>query len=97
MFRDSFKLRARTPEQIGKMTFSLGVKGIFSFGKLLVFGRVVNWLKYKFHYIRQGGPLPVIKGGVGPLSTPYKWVNEDLTLLIEVITPLITGRGPPCG
>ena len=27
---------------------------------------------------------------------PDKWVTGAITLLIGVITPLITGRGPPC-
>ena len=27
---------------------------------------------------------------------PYNWVTGVITLLIGVITPLITGRGPPC-
>ena len=27
---------------------------------------------------------------------PYKWVTGVITPLIGVITPLITGRGPPC-
>ena len=26
----------------------------------------------------------------------YKWVTEAITLLIGVITPFTTGRGPPC-
>ena len=31
-----------------------------------------------------------------PYKWPYKWVTGVITLLIGVITPLITGRGPPC-
>ena len=28
---------------------------------------------------------------------PYKWVTGVITLLMGVITPFITDRGPPCG
>jgi len=28
---------------------------------------------------------------------PYKWVTGVITLLIGVITPFKTDRGPPCG
>ena len=31
---------------------------------------------------------------VGPYKWPYKWVTGVITLLIGVITPFITGRGP---
>ena len=31
-----------------------------------------------------------------PYNWPYKWVNGVITLLIRVINPFITGRGPPC-
>ena len=43
------------------------------------------------------GPLPVINGVIyNPYKWPYKWVAGVITLLIEVIFPFITGRGPPC-
>ena len=43
----------------------------------------------------QGEPLPVISGGTwGPYKWPYKWATGVVTLLIGVITPLITSRGP---
>ena len=29
-----------------------------------------------------------------PYKWPYKWVTGVITLLMELITPLITGRGP---
>ena len=38
----------------------------------------------------QGGPLPVINGVITPYKWPYKWVTG------VVITPFITGKGPPC-
>ena len=43
----------------------------------------------------QGGPLPVING-YNLHKWPYKWVTGVTTLLMVVITPLITDRGPPC-
>ena len=36
------------------------------------------------------------KWSYNPYKWPYKWVNGVITLLIGVITPLITSRGPPC-
>ncbi len=36
------------------------------------------------------------KWSYNPYKWPYKWVTGVITLLIGVITPLITGRGPPC-
>ena len=36
------------------------------------------------------------KWGYNPYKWPYKWVTEVITLLIGVITPFRTGRGPPC-
>ena len=37
------------------------------------------------------------KWGYNPYKLPYKWVTGVITLLMGVITPFITGRGPPCG
>ena len=37
------------------------------------------------------------KWSYNPYKWPYKWVSWGyFTLLIEVVTLLITGRGPPC-
>ena len=47
----------------------------------------------------QGGPLLVIHGTITPIvKWPYKWVIGVITLLIiEVITPFVTGDwGPAC-
>ena len=44
-------------------------------------------------------PTIVIHGFITPISrviTCYNWVTGVITLLIGVITPLITGRGPSC-
>ena len=38
MFRDSLKLRANAPEQIGKINFFCGKWHLFTFGKLLIWG-----------------------------------------------------------
>ena len=35
------------------------------------------------------------KWGCNPCKWPYKWVTGILTLLIVVIAPFTTGRGPP--
>ena len=41
------------------------------------------------------GPLQVISGVIyNPFKWPYNWVTGVITLLIEVITPHITCRGP---
>ena len=43
------------------------------------------------------GPLLVISGVITPINIykwPYKWLTRVITLLIGVITPLITSRGP---
>ena len=40
--------------------------------------------------------LTSYKRSYNPYKLPYKWVNGVITLLIGVITPLITSRGPPC-
>ena len=45
----------------------------------------------------QGGPLTNYKWVYKPYKWPYKWVTGVITLLIGVITPFITSRGPPCG
>ena len=44
----------------------------------------------------QGGPLLRYKYGYNPFKWSYNWVTGVTTLLIVVITPLITGRGPLC-
>ncbi len=44
----------------------------------------------------QGGPPTSYKWSYKPYKWPYKWVTGVITILIGVITPLITGRGPPC-
>ena len=36
------------------------------------------------------------KWSYNPYKWPYKWITWVITLLIGVITPFITGRGPPC-
>ena len=36
------------------------------------------------------------KWSYNPYKWPYNWVTGVITLLIGVITPFITGRGPPC-
>ena len=36
------------------------------------------------------------KWSYNPYKWPYKWVTGVITLLIEVIIPFITSRGPPC-
>ena len=41
--------------------------------------------------ILQDGPLPVINGVI---TWPYKWLTVLITLVIGVINPVITGRGP---
>ena len=38
----------------------------------------------------------IYKWSCNPYKWPYKWVTGVITLLIGVITPFITGRGPPC-
>ena len=47
-------------------------------------------------WILVGGALPVINRFITPIKWPYKWVTGVVTLLIEVVTPLITGTGPTC-
>ena len=42
------------------------------------------------------GPYDRYKWSYNPCKWPYKWVTGVITLLKEVITPFITGRGPPC-
>ncbi len=45
----------------------------------------------------QGGPLPIINGVVTPINGRKLMGNcGEITLLIVVITPFITGRRPPC-
>ena len=41
------------------------------------------------------GPYHLWNGVMGPYKWPYKWVTGLLTLLIAVIIPFISGRGPP--
>ena len=36
------------------------------------------------------------KRSYNPYKWPCNWVTVVITLLVAVITPLITGRGPPC-
>ena len=36
----------------------------------------------------------IYKWTYNPYKWPYKWVTGVITLLIGVITPVITGRGP---
>ena len=36
------------------------------------------------------------KWSYNPYKWPYKWITLVITLLIGVITPFITGWGPPC-
>ena len=40
------------------------------------------------------GPEPSYKWSYKPYKWPYKWVTGVITLLIRVITPLKTSRGP---
>ena len=47
-------------------------------------------------WILVGGALPVLNRFITPIKWPYKWVTGVVTLLIEVVTPLITGTGPTC-
>ena len=46
------------------------------------------------HPALQGGPPTSYKWSYNPNKWPYNWVNGVITLLIGVITPFITGRGP---
>ena len=41
-------------------------------------------------------PHTSYKWSYNPYKWPYKWATGVITLLIEVITPLVTGSGPPC-
>ncbi len=41
-------------------------------------------------------PDPVINGVNNPCKWPYKRETEVVTPVSGVITPFITGRGPPC-
>ena len=44
----------------------------------------------------QGGPKNQLEmGGCNSYKWPYKWVTGVITLRRGVITPFITGRGPP--
>ena len=40
------------------------------------------------------GPEPSYKWSYKPYKWPYKWLTGVITLLIRVITPFITSRGP---
>ena len=42
----------------------------------------------------QGGPPASYKWSYKPYKWPYKWATGVITLLIGVITPFITSRGP---
>ena len=42
-----------------------------------------------------GPPLPVRNRFITPIKWPYKWVTGVVTLLIEVVTPLMSETGPP--
>ena len=44
----------------------------------------------------QGGPGTSYKWGYNPYKWPYKCATEVITLLVGVITPFVTSRGPPC-
>ena len=44
----------------------------------------------------QGGPLLVIHRVITPINGLINGVTGVITLLIGIITPFITGRGPPC-
>ena len=44
----------------------------------------------------QGGPTTSCKWSYNPYKWLYKWATGVITLLIEVITPFIASRGPPC-
>ena len=60
--------------------------------KRLYFGAYI--LSISMIYM-QGGPLPTsYKWSYKPYKWPYKWVTGVTTLLIRVITPFITSRGP---
>ena len=42
----------------------------------------------------QGGPLAVINGLITPINGLIKWLTVLITLVIGVVNPVITGRGP---
>ena len=42
----------------------------------------------------QGGPLAVINGVITPINGRFWWLTVLITLVIGVINPVITGRGP---
>ena len=74
----------------------LDVKDLFCCSCLSLVGcsvAVVDWFK---HYGPTRWAPTSYKWGYNSYKWPYKWVTGVITLLIGVITPSITGRGPPC-
>ena len=54
-------------------------------------------IRLAYEFSTQGGPLRVISRVIAnPFKWPYIWVTGVITLLTGVITPVLTGRGPPC-
>ena len=52
------------------------------------------WFKQSNHVTRWAPTC--YKWSYNSRKWPYKWVYWVITLLTEVITPLVTRRGPPC-
>ena len=56
---------------------------------------LINNTKQPSFFCTRWAP-PSYKWSCNPYEWPYKWVTGVITPLMGVITPLITGRGPPC-
>ena len=65
---------------------------------LVIQGIIIAYPGNPHEQIIQGGPWAPdsYKWSYDPYKWLYKRVTGVRTLLIGVITPLITGRGPPC-
>ena len=61
--------------------------------------QIPGWLVYIEDYTTQlytrWAPTSY-KWSYNPYKWPYNWETGVISLLVGVITPLITGRGPPC-
>ena len=54
---------------------------------------ILNFRKCNIYIYTRWAPTSY-KWSYNPYKWPYKWITGVITLLVEVITPLITSRGP---
>ena len=58
--------------------------------------RPIDPMAFVLHVISTRWAPTSYKWSYNPYKWAYNWVTGVKTLLIEVITPLVTSRGPPC-